>query len=119
VFTPARSSLPDGMPRRVRVTHAVMDFMFGDGQTPLRHAMTALVNATTLNPAIPQALHAAIDQAAQKMGIGVPTEQFIAAVEKVVALAGLTAADAHAATAVRRLERVVEEYRTWARAAGG
>jgi hypothetical protein len=110
-------TLPDGMQRRVRVTHAVLDLLFGDGQTPLRQAMTALVNATTLNPAIPQPLGAAIDQAARQMGIGVPTEQFIAAVEKVVALASLAAADEHAATAVRRLERVVEEYRTWARVA--
>ena len=113
-------TLPDGMPRRVRVTHAVLDFMFGDGQTPLRQAMTALVNATTLNPAVPQPLHAAIDQAARKMGIGVPAEEFIAAVEKVVALADLAAAaDEHAATAMRRLERVVDEYRTWARVASG
>jgi hypothetical protein len=110
-------TLPDGTQRRVRVTHAVLDFLFGDGQTPLRQAMTALVNATTLNPHVPQPLHAAIDQAARKMGIGVPAEQFIAAVEKVVALASLAAADEHAATAMRRLERVVQEYRTWARVA--
>lgn len=110
-------TLPDGTQRRVRVTHAVLDFLFGDGQTPSRQAMTALVNATTLNPRVPQPLHAAIDQATRKMGIGVPVDQFIAAVEKVVALAGLAAADEHAATAMRRLERVVQEYRTWARVA--
>lgn len=112
-------TLPDGMPRRVRVTHAVLDFMFGDGQTPLRQAMTALVNATTLNPRVPAPLGAVIDQAAGKMGLEVPAEEFIATVERVVALAGLDAVDEHVATAMRRLERVVDEYRTWARVATG
>jgi hypothetical protein len=49
------------------------------------------------------------------MGLEVPAEQFIATVEKVAALAGLAAADEHVKTAMRRLERVVGEYRTWAR----
>lgn len=110
-------TLPDGMPRRVRVTHAVLDFLFGDGQTPLRQAMTALVNAGTLNPLVPQPLRSAIERAAGKMGLGVPPELFIAEVEKVVALAGLAAPDERVATAMRRLERVVREYRAWAKAA--
>jgi hypothetical protein len=108
-------TLPDGMPRRVRVTHAVLDFMFGDGQTPLRQAVTALEHATALNLRVPAPLRAAIDQAARKMGVGVPTEQFIAAVEKVVLLVGLAVGDEHVETAMRRLERVVREYRTWAK----
>lgn len=108
-------TLPDGTPRRVRVTHAVLDLMFGDRQTPLRQAMTALVNATALNPQVPAPLRAAIDQAAGKMGIGIPAEQFIAAVEKVVLLAGLAATDEHPETAMRRLERMTGEYRTWAK----
>jgi hypothetical protein len=108
-------TLPDGTPRRVRVTHTVLDFMFGDGQTPLRQAMTALEHATALNPQVPAPLRAAIDQAARKMGIGVPAEQFIAAVEKVVLLAGLAFGDEHVETAMRRLKRVVGEYRTWAK----
>jgi hypothetical protein len=108
-------TLPDGTLRRVRVTHEVLDLMFGDGQTPLRQAMTALVHATMLNPAVPQSLRAAVDEAARKMGIGVPADQFIAAVAKVVSLASLAAADTHTTTAMRRLERVIEEYRIWAR----
>ena len=108
-------TLPDGMPRRVRVTHAVLDFMFGDGQTPLRQAMTALEHATALNPQVPAPLRAVIDQPARKMGAGVPAEELIAAVEKVVLLAGLAIGDEHVQTAMRRLERVVREYRTWAK----
>ena len=108
-------TLPDGTPRRVRVTHAVLDFMFGDGQTPLRQAMTALTHAAVMNPRVPAPLQAAIDQAARAMGLGVPVEQFIAAVEKVMALTGLDPADKNVATAMRRLEQVLEEYHTWAR----
>ena len=108
-------TLPDGMQRRVRVTHAVLDFIFGDGQTPLRQAMTALEHATALNPRVPAPLRAVIDQAARKMGTGVPTEEFIAEVEKVMLLAGLAVGDEHVETAMRRLERVVSEYRTWAK----
>jgi hypothetical protein len=108
-------TLPDGTPRRVRVTHAVLDFMFGDGQTPLRQAMTALTHAAVMNPRVPAPLQAAIDQAARAMGLGVPVEQFIGAVEKVVALTGLDAADQSVAGAMRRLEQVLEDYHTWAR----
>jgi hypothetical protein len=108
-------TLPDGTARRVRVTHAVLDFMFGDGQTPLRQAMTALTHDAVMNPRVPAPLQAAIDQAARAMGLGVPVEQFIAAVEKVVALTGLDPADENVATAMRRLEQVLEEYHTWAR----
>ncbi len=47
-------------------THAVLDFLFGDGQTPLRQAMTALVNAGTLNPLVPAA--AAFGDGAEQAG---------------------------------------------------
>jgi hypothetical protein len=36
-------------------------------------------------------------------------------VEKVVLLAGLAVGDEHVETAMRRLERVVSEYHTWAK----
>ncbi len=109
--------LPDGMPRRVRVTHEVLDFMFGDGQTPLRQAMTALVNATVVNPRVDPRLQTLIDQAAGRMGLGTAPEQFIAAVEAVVAQASLAASDDHVMIAMRRLKRLVAEYRTWAKVA--
>jgi len=104
--------LPDGMPRRVRVTHEVLDFMFGDGQ-----AMTALVNATVMNSRVDPRLQTLIDQAAGRMGLGTPPEQFIAEVEAVVAQASLAASDDHVMIAMRRLKRVVAEYRTWAKVA--
>jgi hypothetical protein len=49
------------------------------------------------------------------MGLEVPAEQFIAAVEKVVTRAPLAVADQHVVIAMRRLERVVDEYRTWSK----
>jgi hypothetical protein len=110
-------TLPGGQQRRVRVTNTVMDFLFGDGQTPLRQAMTAVTNATLGNPRIPGQMQAVIEQAARKMGMTVPVRQFVDAVENVVALAPLAAGDQNALIAMRRLQRVVEEYRTWAASA--
>jgi hypothetical protein len=106
-------TLPDGAQRRVRVTHAVLDFMFGDGQTPLRQAITALTHAATGNPRIPVQLQAEIDQAARATTLGVPVERLTAAVDKVVAIVGPDAADENVAAAIRRLEQVALEYRMW------
>jgi hypothetical protein len=110
--------LPGGAPRRVRVTHAVLDFMFGDGQTPLRQAMTALTHAAMGNPRVPAQLQATIDQAARAMSLGVPVERLTAAVDKVVALVGLDAADENVADTLRRLEQVALEYKIWVRITG-
>jgi hypothetical protein len=111
-------TLPGGAPRRVRVTHAVLDFMFGDGQTPLRQAMTALTHAAMGNPRVPAQLQATIDQAARAMSLGVPVERLTAAVDKVVALVGLDAADENVADTLRRLEQVALEYKIWVRITG-
>lgn len=104
-------TLPDGAQRRVRVTHAVLDLMFGDGQTPLRQAMTVLTHAAIGNPRVPAQLQAVIDRAARAMSPGIPAERFISAVDGVVALVGLDAADENVAAAIRRLERTALEYR--------
>ena len=111
-------TLPDGAQRRVRVTHAMLDFMFGDGQTPLRQAMTALTHAAMGNPRVPAQLQAVIDQAARAMSLGVPAERLIAAVARVVALVGPDAADENVAAAIRRLEQVALEYSIWVRVTG-
>jgi hypothetical protein len=111
-------TMPDGAPRRVRVTHAVLDFMFGDGQTPLRQAMTALTHAAMGNPRVPAQLQAVIDQAAGAMSLGVPVERLTDAVARVVALVGLEADDENVAAAIRRLEQVALEYQTWMRVTG-
>jgi len=43
-------SLPHG--QQQRVTNAVMDFLLGDGETPLRQAITALPHAAVMNPRV-------------------------------------------------------------------
>ena len=111
-------TLPGGAPRRVRVTHAVLDFMFGDGQTPLRQAITALTHVAIGNPRIPAQLQATIDQAARAMRLGVPVERLTAAVDKLVALVGPDAADENVADAIRRLEKAAIEYKIWAQITG-
>jgi hypothetical protein len=111
-------ALPDGTQRRVRVTHAVLDLMFGDGQTPLRQAMTVLTCAAMGNPRVPAQLQVTIDQAARAMSLGIPTERLTTAVDRVVALVGLDAADENVAAAIRRLERAALEYRIRERLTG-
>ena len=111
-------TMPDGAPRRVRVTHAVLDFMFGDGQTPLRQAMTALTHAAMGNPRVPTQLQAVIDQAAGAMSLGVPVERLTDAVARVVTLVGLDADDENVAAAISCLEQVALEYQTWMRVTG-
>ena len=61
------------------------------------------------------------DQAQMPAGLVATTEatEFIAAVEKVVALASLAVADEHVTTAMRRLEWVMDEYRTWPKISRG
>lgn len=58
-------SLPHG--QQQRVTNAVMDFLVGDGETPLRQAITALPHAAVMNPQVPAQLRPVIDQAARKI----------------------------------------------------
>jgi hypothetical protein len=103
----------DGQPRRVRATNEVIAFLFGDAQTPLRQAMTTLVNATRMHPLLDTRLLELIDQAASAMGPGLPPEQFITAVETVAAQAALADGDVRVMTAMRRLQRLLLEYRAW------
>jgi hypothetical protein len=111
-------TLPDGSPRHVRVTHAVLDFMFGDGQTPLRQAVAALTHAAIGNPRVPALLQAVIGQAARMMTLAVPVERLTTAVDRVVAIVGPDAADENVAAAIRRLEPVALEYRMWVKVRG-
>src|SRR5260221_95995 len=39
-----------GTPERVRVTYEVIGWLFGDGQTAIRQALTAVAHAAALNP---------------------------------------------------------------------
>ncbi len=126
-FYSVQVRLADGTERRVRVTNEVMDLLFGNGQTPLRQALTQMVFAAVGNDAVDGAfqqvaLRAAHAQAQSAPAAGenrISDAELVAAVRAVLDQArnfpdGL---DAHAAQAVRRLEQVVEDYERWRRAA--
>ena len=126
-FHAAQVLMPDGRERRVRVTSEVLNLLFEDGQTPLRRALTELVHATVGNPGVDPAFREIVEQAAQAQGKSaasaeavyaevMPTAEFIAAVEAVVAAApDATPLDIHAAIALRKLESVIKEYKAWAK----
>jgi len=103
-----------------RASHAVnslvgsIDFLFGDGQTPLRQAMTALTHAAKWNPRVHPQLQAVIDWAAPKMGHEVRSGSSSARWRAWWALEPLAIGDENVTIAMRRLQRVVEEYRAWA-----
>jgi hypothetical protein len=126
-FYSVQVRLADGTERRVRVTNEVMDLLFGDGQTPLRQALTQVVHAAVGNDAVDGAFQhvahqAALAQAQSAPAAGenrIPDAELVAAVHAVLDQArnfpdGL---DEHSAQAVRRLAQVVEDYERWRRAA--
>lgn len=124
-FTSAQVRLADGSERRVRVTHEVVNLLFEDGQTPLRRALTAVVHATLYNPAVDPAFRKTVSQAADAQVRSVcaagedriPTSEFVAAVQAVIAEArNADPLDVHSAVAVRRLETVVADYQAWSKA---
>ncbi|GAB3901242.1 hypothetical protein ACFQ1S_12405 [Kibdelosporangium lantanae] len=125
-FTSAQVRLADGTERRVRVTNEVVNLLLGDGQTPLRQALTQVVHAAVGNPAVDGAFQqvayrAALAQVESVPAAGknrIPVAEFVAAVEAVLDEArnfpdGL---DAHSAEAVWRLEQVVADYEMWRKA---
>lgn len=125
-FYSVQVRLADGTERRVRVTNEVMDLLFGNGQTPLRQALTQVVSAAVGNDAVDGAFQqvahrAALAQAQSAPAAGgnrIPDAEFVVAVQAVLDEArnfpdGL---DAHSVQAVRRLEQVVEDYERWRRA---
>lgn len=124
-FTSAQVSLADGSQRRVRVTHEVVDLLFVDGETPLRRALTQVVHATLHNPAVDPVFRQVVARAADAQCRSVsaagedriPTAEFIAAVQAIVDNApNADPLDVHSAVAVRRLEKVVADYRAWSKA---
>ncbi len=124
-FYSVQVRLADGTERRVRVTNEVMDLLFGNGQTPLRQALTQVVHAAVGNDAVggafqQVALRAAHAQAQSAPAAGenrISDADLVAAVQAVLEEARNfpTGLDAHAAQAVRRLEQVVEDYERWRR----
>lgn len=125
-FASAQVRLADGTERRVRVTLEVINLLFEDGETPLRRALTDVVHATIGNPNVGGDFEQVVLQAAKAQAQSVsaagedriPTAEFIAAVHAVLDKAEKSPAqlDIYSTMALRRLERVVDDYEAWRRA---
>jgi hypothetical protein len=126
-FISAQVRLADGTEHRVRVTYEVVDLLFGDGQTPLRQALTQVIQAAVGNPAVDGAFQQVADRAALAQAQSVPAagENRISAAEFVQAVRAVldearnfpNGLDAHSAQAVWRLDQVVADYEAWRKAA--
>jgi hypothetical protein len=123
-FASAQVQLGDGTPRRVRVTYEIVNLLLEDGQTPLRRALTQAIHAAVGNPQVDgtfqdlawRAAHAqAQSTSATPVEERIPAAEFVAAVKEMLAEADRNPSglDEHARLAVRRLERVVEDYDAW------
>jgi hypothetical protein len=104
-----------GILRRVRVTYEVIDLLFGDAQTALRQAMTAVAQAAAGNPLVDPKLRALIDRATTAQGLDVSVADFVAAAEQVAGSAPLGySSGARLSRGLQWLERAVRQYRAWA-----
>jgi hypothetical protein len=102
-------------PMRVRATYEVIDWLFGDGQTALRQAITAVAQALAITERVSPELAELVEKATASMSLDVPADSFIAAVEQVADSAELGyRAGLRFSQALQRLERAVLQYRTWA-----
>jgi hypothetical protein len=101
-------------PMRVRATYEVIDWLFGDGQTALRQAVAAVAQAATITSRVDPELARLVGKATAAMGLDVPTEDFIAAVEQVArsAVPGYRAG-LQLSQSLQRLERAVLQYQAW------
>lgn len=123
----AQIQMADRSERRVRVTYELLNLLFEDGQTPLRRALTGLVHATVGNPGVDGAFQQIVDRAATAQALSaraaagiagdvMPTAEFIAAVDAITEAApNVTPLDIHSLIALRKLEKVVNEYKAWTR----
>jgi len=106
-------------PMRVRATYEVIDWLFGDGQTALRQAITAVAQAAAGNPLIDPKLRELVESATVVQGRDVRPAVFVAAVGRVADSAALGyPAGALLSRALRWLERAVGQYQTWTDRAG-
>lgn len=123
----AQVQMADRSEHRVRVTYELLNLLFEDGQTPLRRALTGVVHAVIGNPGVDGAFQQIVDRAANAQALSaraaagiagdvMPTAEFIAAVDAIIeAIPNVTPLDIHALIALRKLEKVVNEYRAWAK----
>lgn len=103
-----------GNPMRVRATYEVIDWLFGDGQTALRQAITAVAQVVAITPRVNPDLAGLVDKATAAMGLDVSTTDFIVAVERVAGAAVLGyRAGLQLSQALQRLERAIAQYRAW------
>jgi hypothetical protein len=103
-----------GRPFRIRATYEVIDWLFGDGQTALRQAMTKVAQATAITPNASPKFIELVDNATRAQNPDLPVEAFIAAAADVAEHADLACRDGAALSrALLDLERAVQQRRYW------
>jgi len=107
-----------GRPVRVRATYEVIDWLFGDGQTALRQAMTKVAHAVATTPNANQTLVELVAKATTAQNPDLPIEHFIAAAAELAEHAVLSYRDsASLSRALLELERAVRQRQVWAEGA--
>lgn len=107
-----------GRPVRVRATYEVIDWLFGDGQTALRQAMTKVAHAVATTPNANQTLVELVEKATTAQNPDLPIEHFIAAAAELAEHAVLGYRDsASLSRTLRELERAVQQRQVWAEGA--
>lgn len=99
---------------RMRATNEVIDWLFGDGQTALRQAMTKVAQAVAMTPTTNRTLAELVDKAITAQNPGLPIEDFIAAATDVAEHAVLGYRDgATLSRALHELERAARQRQIW------
>jgi len=99
---------------RIRATYEIIDWLFGDGQTALRQAMTKVAQAVAITPNANQTLVELVDKATRAQNPDLPIEDFLAAAAEVAEYAALAYRDgASLSRALRDLERAVRQRQAW------
>ncbi len=105
-----------GRPRRIRATYEVIDWLFGDGQTALRQAMTRVARAIAMTPNTNTKLVELVDKATRAQNPDLRVEDFIAAAADVAENAVLAYRDgATLSRALLDLERAAQQRQAWER----
>jgi hypothetical protein len=99
----------------VRATYEVIDWLFGDGQTALRQAMTKVAQAVATTPNTNRTLVELVDKATTAQNPDLPLKDFIAAAAEVAEHAVLGYRDGgRLSRALGDLERAVQQRQVWA-----
>lgn len=104
---------------RIRATNEVIDWLFGDGQTALRQAMTKVAQAVAMTPNTNRTLAELVNKATTAQNPDLPIKDFIAAAADVAEHAVLGYRDgATLSRALHELERAVRQRQAWDEGAG-